>query len=609
MERHTLGRIGLEVSAIIVSALLAVTSPAAAQPHLSPSQPQPTTPAPPTADESSSEERADEQVAPGDLSTPRRSIHNYLAASRDADWSRASRHLDLQRIAPSKREERGAELARQLKVVLDRKLWVEKGSLSDDEAGDVDDGLPRAKESVGHIESQQGEVPIRMERLAQPNGTRSWKFDASTVASVPALHEEFGPGLIGQVLPPVFFSVSFLDVQLWQWVGLLLAVFVAWMLSWLIAFVLVLAASSLTRRSQTELDDRMIEMAAGPFRLLISVAMFASLTRMLGLALPVQGFFDQLARVGVIVALSWVLLRLVDVFARSIEARLVTRGQISTAAVVPIGRRAAKGVVLAFTTLAALQNFGFNVTGLIAGLGIGGLAVALAAQKTIENLFGGLTIIADQPVRVGDFCRFSGKLGTVEEIGLRSTRVRTLDRTVVSIPNAEFAAMQLENFARRDRIWLHTTIGVRYETTPDQLRHLLVELKKMLVAHPRVLLEPARVRFVGFGAYSLDVEIFAYVPTSDFDDFLAVREDVFLRIMDVVAASGTGFAFPSQTLYMASDAGFEGERAATAESNVRSWRENRSMPLPWMPLAQQRELAGTLDYPPEGSAPDGRGRT
>ena len=152
--------------------------------------------------------------------------------------------------------------------------------------------------------------------------------------------------------------------------------------------------------------------------------------------------------------------------------------------------------------------------------------MALAAQKTVEHLFGGLTLIADQPVKVGDFCRFGDQVGTVERIGLRSTRVRTLDRTVVSVPNGDFAKLRLENFAERDRIWLRVMLGLRYETTPDQLRHVLVDLHELLYAHPRIDPDPARVRFVGFGAYTLDVEIYAYVRTADYNEFLAVREDL-----------------------------------------------------------------------------------
>ncbi len=255
--------------------------------------------------------------------------------------------------------------------------------------------------------------------------------------------------------------------------------------------------------------------------------------------------------------------------------------------------------------LAILQNVGLNVTGILAGLGIGGLAVALAAQKTVENLFGGVTLILDQPVRVGDFCRFGDRVGTVEEVGLRSTRIRTLDRTVVSIPNGHFASLELENFTVRDRMWLHPTIGVRYETTSDQLRHLLVEIRRMLYAHPRVDSRPARIRFVNFGAYSLDLEIFAYVLTSDYDEFLAIREDIYLRIMDIVDRSGTGFAFPSQTTYFARDPGLDTAKQEAAQAQVAAWREQDALYLPDFPPSAVADLRETLDYPPRGSAQRG----
>ncbi len=146
------------------------------------------------------------------------------------------------------------------------------------------------------------------------------------------------------------------------------------------------------------------------------------------------------------------------------------------------------------TTLGSSSRRHWPIVLLFAGLGVGGIAIALAAQKTIENLFGGITLYGDSPVRVGDFCRFGDKVGTVEEIGIRSTRVRTLDRTVVTIPNADFSNLQLENFAKRDRMRLFAMIGVRYETTPDQLRYILVEVRKLLYAHERVTADPARIR-------------------------------------------------------------------------------------------------------------------
>jgi MscS family membrane protein len=258
-------------------------------------------------------------------------------------------------------------------------------------------------------------------------------------------------------------------------------------------------------------------------------------------------------------------------------------------------------VIVLIGVLGVLGTLGVNVSAAVAGLGVGGIAVALAAQKTLENLFGGISLFADRPVRVGDFCRYGTEVGTVEEIGLRSTRIRTLDRTVVAIPNSEFSNLKLENFAHRDRMRLWTLVGVRYETTPDQLRYLLTRLREILVAHPRILEDPARVRFVGFGSSSLDLDIYAYVRTSDYNEFLEISEDLNLRIMDIVSDAGSGFAFPSSTAYIAKDDGLDPERSRAAESAVAAWRENGELFVPAFPPERVRELSGKLPWPPEGS--------
>ncbi|MEJ2234366.1 MAG: mechanosensitive ion channel family protein [Syntrophobacterales bacterium] len=251
--------------------------------------------------------------------------------------------------------------------------------------------------------------------------------------------------------------------------------------------------------------------------------------------------------------------------------------------------------------IAILSNFGFNVAALLAGLGVGGIAVALAAQKTIENLFGGIVLYADRPVRVGDFCRFGDKLGTVEEIGIRSTRIRTLDHTVIAIPNATFSNMEIDNITARERIRLLAILTVRYETTPDQLRYILVEIRKLLYSHERVISDTPRVRFINFGAYSLDIEVLAYVNSTDWAEFLGIREDIFLRIMDIIEVSGSGFAFPSQTLYMGRDDGLKAEKVQEISEKVKHWREHNEIYLPDFPADKIEEFNGTLPYPPEGS--------
>jgi MscS family membrane protein len=162
--------------------------------------------------------------------------------------------------------------------------------------------------------------------------------------------------------------------------------------------------------------------------------------------------------------------------------------------------------------------------------------------------------------------------------------------------------MAIENFGTRDRFRLSTTISVRYETTPDQLRWLLVELKKMLLAHPKVSPDPARVRFSNFGPSSLDIELFAYVATRDADEFMAVREDLFLRIMDLVLASGTDFAVPTQLSYGPADRAVDLERRKAVEAEVAAWREAKALPLPYVPRERAEELANSLDWPPAGSS-------
>ncbi|MEE8212801.1 MAG: mechanosensitive ion channel family protein [Acidiferrobacterales bacterium] len=250
------------------------------------------------------------------------------------------------------------------------------------------------------------------------------------------------------------------------------------------------------------------------------------------------------------------------------------------------------------------QELGVPLYSVVAGLGIGGLAVALAIRPTLENLIGGVILYIDKPVRVGDFCSFGDQMGTVENIGVRTTKIRGLDRTLISVPNATLADMRLVNWAKCDRMLINTMIGLRYETEPDQLRYVLVKMREMLHAHPRIDRDTIRVRFAGHGASSLDIDIRVYALTREWNDFYAIREDIFLRINDIVSAAGTGFAFPSHTLYLGRDNGLDAERSEAAVKEVRSWRRSGELPFPRFSAEKVDRLEGTLDYPPRGSVED-----
>lgn len=266
-------------------------------------------------------------------------------------------------------------------------------------------------------------------------------------------------------------------------------------------------------------------------------------------------YLPLLAKTSLLVLGLWLGYRVIETVARVARARFQAQGRAAAATVVLLLQKVAKAALTLVATVLYLDNLGVNVSALLAGLGVGGLAVALAAQRTVENLFGGIMLILDQPVRVGEFCRFGDKMGTIEDIGLRSTKIRTLDRTLVTVPNGSFSQMELENFAKRDKFWLRAELGLRYETKAAQLQALVQAIRQMLLADGRVDPDPARVRFVRFGSHSLDVEIFAYVKAADMHEFLAVREELYLKIMGLVEAAGTGFAFPSQTLYLGRDGG------------------------------------------------------
>jgi len=261
------------------------------------------------------------------------------------------------------------------------------------------------------------------------------------------------------------------------------------------------------------------------------------------------------------------------------------------------------GLVAAAGLLAiGAERIGLPLYGILAGLGVGGLAIALAAQPTIENLIGSLSLFADKSIRVGDFCKCGDTLGTVDAIGIRSTRIRGPDRTVTTIPNAALSKMPLVNFSSRDQMLLQLVIRVRCETSAEQLRFLLAKLREMLLAHPRILAESARVRLTGFGASSRDIEMFAYARTRDWAEFLGIQEDVFLRIIDIVEQSGSDFAFPSQTLYFARDPGPNQEQTQAVEAQVRQWRAEGRLPFPDFSPEQLERIRGSLAYPPPGSA-------
>jgi len=505
---------------------------------------------------------------------PRGAAREFLSLARRGDYEAAARLLDLSAVPPAEQAERGPRLARELHIVLDRTLWIDLDALSDLPEGLEDDGLPPGRDHLGTISARGGPADLQLARIRSAGGGQVWRVSASTVKRIPELYTKHGYPRFVDRLPHEFIDWGVFGTDLWQWIGLIALAPAAWLLAFLVAWVILRFARFFARRTTTVLDDRIIESVHRPLRFTATLYLFLAGSYWLRLDVPVQAVLVSVSRGLTILLVTWVCLRLVDILTRAARERMVREERRAAVSVLDLGCRVAKVLIVAIGLLGLLQNLGFNVSGIMAGLGLGGVALAFAAQKTVENLFGGVSLSLDQPIRVGDFCRYGSGMGTVEDVGLRSTRIRTLERTVVSVPNGQLAAIELENFADRDRFRVFATIGVRYESSPDQVRRLVGRIRETLAAHPKVVQDPLRVRFVGFGASSLDIEIHTYVGTRDVEEFYAVREELFLRIMDLVAETGTGFAFPSQTLYLGRDRGLDpGCDAATGADGIpEGWR-------------------------------------
>jgi MscS family membrane protein len=416
-----------------------------------------------------------------------------------------------------------------------------------------------------------------------------------------AIRQFTGPMIPAAVLRIVPLSLHefWLDTPRWKVITVVL-------ISSLAALLLLIFHRATNRR---EIENRvgfLLRRALTPIAILVVVW---SLKNFINHQIAVFGSFSilvaDMATILINAGAVWLLwLVMLAIFERIIQARDIPEDSFD-AHLWRLGARTIGTLASVAIIGNAAQNLGLPLYSVVAGLGIGGLAVALAIRPTLENLIGGIVLYLDQPVRIGDFCSFGDKTGTVEAIGVRTSKIRALDRTLISIPNSALADMQLINWAKCDRMLITTTIGLRYETENDQLRYVLAKFREMLHAHPKIDSETVRVRFADFGQSSLDIGVRIYALTRDFNEFHAIREDVLLRMSDIVKKSGSSFAFPSQTLYMGRDDGLDSERGKTAAKEVESWRKAGKLPFPRLAADRIEQLKDTLDYPPRGSVEAG----
>jgi MscS family membrane protein len=510
----------------------------------------------PTIKDLAEKQLADEEVlkkhveAPGsgpydeyNRSTPRSSLAALAVAVNEKDYDRAVNYLDLRNLPFSLEEQlNGVDLVKKLSIVAKRAMRIDFEDLSDDPLGRQDDGLPSYRDRITTLKTKQGPVDILMQRVPRGDGVFIWKISNATVAMIPVLDAEFGYGIIGNKLSYIFPHYIVFGFEVWQIVMMLVLL----MIGYAIAFVVTLVIIKILQVNQRYNKQRLQKFVVGPLRFLITILFFRATFDMIAPSLVARAVFE--AQTFLIVALLWVMTGVVDLIISRYADHMKRSGQQDAVVLLKPAATAIKLTIVLIAIVSWMDNLGYQVTTILAGLGVGGVAVALAAQKSMENLIGSITIYMSQPVHVGDFCKFGDTLGTVEEIGLRATQLRTLARTVVHIPNALFASGAIENLTQRDKILYRTCLHLSYNDTPEQVRQVLTKIRELIDQHEFVDEENSRVRFLEFGEYAQELELYVYIKTKDFVEYLEHREDINLRINDIVESAGAQLTVPVKTV-------------------------------------------------------------
>ncbi len=478
--------------------------------------------------------------------SPRGLATGLVAAFAAGDYERAASYLEP--VKNSRHD--GRTLARLLQQRLDQGgSLLSFAMLSRDPAATIDDGLPIDQEKIGSFKARSGDVPLIARRLEAPGAKPYWVVSAETLKTVAQQAPPASEPALTDALPQALNEAKVAGAPVADWLilgGLALLVFIGLR----IVFSLLLKGlDAAVPPPRTNRAYKFAHAAIPPFGLYVAVIVYFISINHLQVAIVARQTLVRYTGIVGWVALAWFGLRLIDMGTDLWAERMARSDRRRAMSALVFGRRTAKTVLVVVACVAVLDTLGVDVTTGIAALGIGGLALALGAQKTIENLVGSVTVIADQPVRVGDFCKVGDVLGTVEDVGMRSTRIRTNERTVVTIPNGAFSSQQIENYSRRDRFLFNPTIGLTYDTDAALMRRVLDAIRTVLEDDEHIA-DNSRVRFTEFNAHSLDIEIFAYIQTFDFGLSLEMREQVLLKIMDTVAELGASIAFPTQTLLL-----------------------------------------------------------
>lgn len=513
------------------------------------------------------------------------------------DLQRAASYLDTRYLPEGVADWPIIDLMSALRIVFNQQNIVDVTELSDEPEGDLKDGLPAYRDLLGVVTKDDGEaVPIYLQRIPDGQGDKTWKISNASVAQVPKLWDDLGYGPIAVWLERKLPNHSIAGLQSWQVIAGGLFLVAAWYLSKLASFLLLRLALLIPNRFPADIKS----FFQGSLRLFLFLAIFRHLMDELALSLTARVYLNSSGLD--YVAYSILILGAISLIRDYNIRRLERAGNRQYVALLKPFTTIVKFVVLMLIALIWAERAGYNMSTIIAGLGVGSLAVALAAQKTLENVIGAITLYTARPVNPGDLCRFGNVVGVVDEIGLRSTMIRTLNRTMLAVPNSVFASVEVENFSHRDRIRYYQHIELQMATA-DQLRVILGRLRELFLSHKDLLQETVSIRLEKVAAATAVIRIDAGVNTTDYQLYLATAEDLNLRMIELVHDAGAVFSGPGQVLqvrdfYRASD-----ETLGQIQTQLQEWRNDEAMPFPDYTAAEKAALRGAIELPKREDKP------
>lgn len=478
--------------------------------------------------------------------TPSGTILGFNVAVRRNDLVTGALYLQL---SPVQRPD-AETLARQTNELIDRYFTAPITSLSTSRSGTPNDGLPLDRDRV-EMTIDGKPFALTLVRVPDPQAEQIWLISSESLTQVPALYRSAQAPWLERIMPEALVNYRVFGLSLARWLAGAATLVLPFLGLWTLTFGLMTAArKTIADSAPRKYLEAWHSGMRWPAIAFLTLIIHLTLLRYLAFSLRGRYVYSRSALVVLIAVGTWLLLRFLTLSIANVRLVAQRRGDSGFSSLMMLAERVGKVLITLIAIFAILTVAGVDTTTALAGVGIGGVALALGAQKTVENLLGGVFLITDGALAVGDECRIGDRSGRIEDITLRSVRLRTSEQTLLSIPAGALSQANIENFRTRDKILVQTMLRLRYETTAKQLRAVLDGIRRLLAEHPKIERESARIRLVNFGAQAIELELFAYVLTADSLAFLASREELLLKIAGIVEAASTTFARPTEFLYL-----------------------------------------------------------